>query len=406
MTAGRLFWYIGAMNILISGAGVAGLTLAYWLKRYGFNPTLVEKHPVLRTGGYKIDLRGAALDILRQMEIYDQVVENRTAIRQAICIDSEGNQVVEMTADFSGARITGVDLEIMRCRLCTILKKAVGGVECLFGDSITSLIEKDNGVEVTFEKSAPRTFDLVIGADGLHSGVRKTAFGEESQFSKEFGVFVSVFPIPNFLNLEACEIEHFPYRKFLNIYKDKNDPHATVSLAFSIDQPFCSRDVKEQKQLIKDTFANSGWEMPNILKAMEETPDFYFDSTAQIHMPSWSKGRVALIGDAAYSPTPMSGQGTSMAVIGAYVLAGELKEAKGNYKEAFASYETLLRPFIRKNQDLANMSASIMQGAFFYRFLLQYLLPLLPQTFVRYFKGQGLKRIQEAANAIQLKEYS
>ena len=186
-------------KILISGAGVAGLTLAYWLKRYGFAPTLIEKHPCLRTGGYKIDLRGVALEILKRMEIYSAIVENRTAIHHAICIDKAGKQVTEMNADLCGTRLEGIDLEIMRSNLCLIMKEALGDMECYFGDSITHISESADGVYVEFEKHKACTFDMVIGADGLHSNVRKLVFGDESNFSQEFGVYVSVFSIPSSL---------------------------------------------------------------------------------------------------------------------------------------------------------------------------------------------------------------
>ena len=391
-------------KILISGAGVAGLTLAYWLKRYGFNPTLVEKHPSLRTGGYKIDLRGVALEILKKMEIHSLIVDNRTLIHHALCVDKTGKQVTQMSADLCGTRLEGIDLEIMRGNLCLIMKESLGEIECLFGDSITHISENSNEVCVAFEKNKPRTFDLVIGADGLHSTVRQLVFGDESNFSKQMGVYVSVFSIPNFLNLDACEIEHHSFRKFVNIYRDRNDVNAKVAMAFSVDKPLDSRDTEEQKKLIEDVFAHSEWEMPRILAAMRESPDFYFDAMAQIHMPVWSKDRVALVGDAAYSATPMSGQGTSIAIAGAYILAGELYKAQGDYPIAFSRYEKLMRPFADKNQALAKMSAHIMKDSF-YSSCLHRIASIIPAKVLHYFKNLGLKRTTEAANALTLKDY-
>lgn len=391
-------------NILISGAGIAGLTLAYWLKQWGFSPTIVEKHPVLRTGGYKIDLRGVALDILKRMNVYDAIVEQRTAIDYAVCIDREGNQVSQMSADLCGTRLEGIDLEIMRGNLCLIFKDAVGEAEYLFGDSIVNMKEVSDGVYVEFEKSRPRMFDLVIGADGLHSTVRRLIFGDEAQFAKEFNVYVSVFSIPNFLGLDRCEIECHSSQRFVNVYRDRGDVDAKVSLAFSVEEPFRSRDPKEQKQLITEVFADSGWEMPRILTELKTSSDFYFDSMAQIHMPSWSKGRVVLLGDAAYSATPMSGQGTSIAIAGAFVLAGELLEAEGDYKQAFSSYETLMRPFIQKNQDLAKLSANIMKKSF-YSSCVNKIAAFMPARVHNYFKELALKRTTKAASALVLKDY-
>jgi 2-polyprenyl-6-methoxyphenol hydroxylase-like FAD-dependent oxidoreductase len=391
-------------TVLISGAGIAGLTLAYWLKQFGFIPTLVEKHPCLRTGGYKIDLRGVGLEVLKRMGVYPAISKSRTAIDQAICIDPAGRQITEMSADLCGTRLEGVDLEIMRSTLCHILHDAVGDVECIFGDSITQVLEKAEGVYVEFEKQGSHLFDLVIGADGLHSNVRELVFGEESKFAHELGVYVSVFSFPDFLNLKNCEIEHHSLRRFVNLYRDQTSTKATAAIAFSIPRPFNSRDLKEQQQLILETFADFKWEIPNILAAMRGSADFYFDSMAQIHMLHWSKGRVALVGDAAYSATPLSGQGTSIAIAGAYVLAGELLEAHGDPKIAFAQYETLIRPFIEKNQALANMSAQIMSGSA-YSVWLHRLGALMPAKVIHYFKNLGLKRTTKAANALNLKDY-
>lgn len=392
-------------NILISGAGVAGLTLAFWLKRYGFTPTLIEKHPTLRTGGYKIDLRGVALEIIKRMGVYPSIVENRTAIAEARFVDGEGNQVAQMSADLCGTRLEGIDLEIMRGDLCLILRKALGEVECLFGDSIAHISEDSTGAYVEFEKSRPRIFDSVVGADGLHSTVRHLVFGEESQFARNLGVYVSVFSIPNFLNLTACEIEHHSFQKFVNIYRDRKDSNAKVALAFSVERPFHSRDPEAQKKLIEEVFANSVWEMPRILEAMRKSPDFYFDCMAQIRMPQWSKGRITLVGDAAYSATPMSGQGTSIAIAGAYILAGEFLEAEGDHSAAFSRYEKLMRPFADKNQALAKMSARIMKSSF-YSVWLHRVAAIMPATAVHYFKKLALKRTTKAANALTLKDYN
>ena len=391
-------------TVLISGAGIAGLTLAYWLKRHGFVPTLVEKSPYPRTGGYKIDLRGVAIEILKQMNIYSAIIEHRTVIKRALCVDEKGNQVCQMNTDLLGTRLEGIDLEIMRGTLCLIMKEAIGEVDCLFGDFITHIEDTSQGVYVKFEKNAPCTFDIVIGADGLHSTVRTLVFGDESHYSREFGVFVSVFSIPNFLAENDCEIEHHSLRKFVNIYRDPKDDNAKAALAFSVDKPFYSRNPQEQKKLIEEAFANAGWKMPQILEAMKDSPDFYFDSMTQIHMPYWSKGHISLVGDAAYAATPMSGQGTSIAIVGAYILAGELADARGETEIAFPSYEKLLRPFAKQNQDLAKMSARIMSGSS-YSVWLHQLGTMMPAKLIHYFKRLALKRTTKAANALTLKEY-
>ncbi|MBS0626940.1 MAG: FAD-dependent monooxygenase, partial [Verrucomicrobia bacterium] len=278
-------------------------------------------------------------------------------------------------------------------------------VECLFGDSIKEISEDAEGVSVVFENGESRRFDLVIGADGLHSVVRDVVFGDEIQFSKDMGVCVAVFSIPNLLFEDDCEIELHTRQRFVNIYKDKKNDIAKAAIAFSVTHPFCSRDPNEQKKLIEEVFANIGWKMPQIIEAMKESTDFFFDSMAQIHMPAWSKGRIVLVGDAAYSATPMSGQGTSIAITGAYVLAGELLESSGDYKMAFSQYERQMRPFIDENQALANMSARIMENSFYSSFIYQ-VLSFMPSKVIYYLKKQALERTTKAANAIYLKDYS
>lgn len=392
-------------TVLISGAGVAGLTLAYWLKRYGFVPTVIEKHPSLRSGGYKIDLRGAGLEVMKRMGVYPAISESRTRNRRGVLLDETGRQVMEMGVDLLGTRLEDFDLEIMRSTLCRILKDAASEVECLFGDSIAQISDSGDSINVEFETHSPRSFDLVIGADGLHSKVRKLVFGEESQFSKDLGIYVSIWTFPNFLNLNDCEIEQHTMQKFVNLYRDRRNEKATAAVAFFSPKSCDSRDPKDQQKFILEVFADSKWEMlSKILEGMEENPDFYFDSIAQIHMPSWTKGRVALVGDAAYSATPLSGQGTSIAIAGAYVLAGELFEARGDFERAFSRYEEILRPFIKENQALAEMSLRIMKDSAYSRWLYR-IGSLMPGKVIDYFKKRGLKQTTKAANALMLKDY-
>lgn len=395
-------------NILISGAGIAGLTLAYWLQRYGFTPTIVERHPTLRCGGYKIDIRGVALEVVKRMHADAAIFESRTAIQGATLVDQSGEHVTEMSGDLCGSRAEG-DLEIMRGDLCQILLKQIPDVECLFNDSITHIAQSSDGVQVEFEHNQPRHFDLVVGADGLHSNVRKLVFGEESQFLRELGLYISVYTIPNFLNLDRWEIEYYEPKKFVNVYSTSGDQLAKAGFAFSSSPlQFNPRNSTQQQKFLKEAFAGVGWEVPRLLAAMDESPDFYFDTIAQVHMSQWSKERIALIGDACYAPSPLSGQGTSVAIVGAYVLAGELAAAQGDNIRAFSQYEKVLREFVDKNQKLAQMSASLMTGeeASWKTWLHKHLLRLMPKSWILFLKERGLKRITKAANALALKDYS
>lgn len=391
-------------HILISGAGIAGLTLAYWLKRYGFIPTLVEKHPSLRAGGYKIDIRGVALEVIKRMECHSAIRESRTDIRGATFVDRSGKQLTKISGDLAGYRKEG-DLEINRGDLCQILWRALEGVECLFGDSVTALKENEHGVEVEFEQNSPRQFDLVIGADGLHSAVRKLAFGDESLFLRDLGLFVSVYTIPNFLHLDRWEIEYYEPQRYVNVYSTSGDQNAKANFAF----PSCTMPSTqaEQQKMLEEAFQGVGWEVPRLLAAMKDSPDFYFDAAAQIHMPCLSKGRISLVGDAGYAPSPLAGQGTSVALVGAYVLAGELAEAKGDHTKAFQSYEKRIKHFVEKNQKLVSMSVSFTKEnkPFSLAWLHDLLLRWLPESWIHFFKKLAVRRITKAANALTLKNY-
>lgn len=397
-------------KVLICGAGIAGLTLAYWLKKYGFIPTIVEKHPVLRTEGYKLDIRGKAVEVIRRMGLYPAIFEAKTDIQRALYVDSSGKIVKETSPDFCGVREEG-DLEIVRGDLCQILFQHIGDVECFFGDSIVNLSQSEKGVLVEFEKNASRQFDLVVGADGLHSRVRKLGFGEESQFLRELGLYISFYSIPNFLQLDRVEIEYHARKRFVIAYCPR-DGMAKAGFAFSSEPlQFNLSDQSEQQKFLQEAFADAGWEIPRFLAYMKESPDFYFDCMAQIHMPHWTKGRVALVGDAGYAVSPIAGQGASVALVGAYTLAGELAKAQGDHLKALPRYEEVLQDFVKKNQNLAKMNVVLMEGdgaswmASCVMWLRQYLEPLMPGSWIQFFKNRGLKQTTKAANALNLENY-
>ena len=387
-------------KVLISGAGIAGLTVAYWLRKYGFEPTLVERYPALQKGGYKIDIRGSALQVVKQMGIYPAILEAKTDIRGATYVDSAGQQLTTMAGDLYGLR-SGEDLEIVRGDLCQILFDQLDGIECLFGDSITSI--RDNYVE--FNQAKPRQFDLIIGADGLHSTVRKLVFGEESQFLHHLGIYVSVFTIPNFLHLDRWEIEYKEPTQFVNVYCTKGSADAKACFAFLGNSTSFPRNREEQQKILETQFSKSGWETARLLQEMRLSRDFYFDAAAQIKIPSWSKGRVVLLGDAGYAPAPMSGLGTSVALIGAYILAGELSE---DYAHAFDRYDALLRPFVEKNQKLARFGVEMMQPAeaSFSSWLIHTLCRILPSRLIQFLSKIRLNQIAKIAKSISLKTYS
>ncbi|MBM7785089.1 FAD-dependent monooxygenase [Tenggerimyces flavus] len=341
-------------RVLISGASVAGPTLAYWLHHHGFEPTVVEKAPTIRPGGQAIDIRGTALDVTRRMGLLEQARAACTAMRGMSYVDENGTELFSTTeATLTGGDVDSPDIEILRDDLAGILYEATrSNVEYVFDDSIASLTQHEDHVQVTFERSAPRTFDLVVGADGLHSATRALAFGPEADFIHHLGTNLAVFTSENFLDLDHWQVYHQTSDGLAGLYSARNNTEARGMLGF-LGQPLGTRDVHAQKRAVAEHFAQAGWEVPQLIKQLWEAPDFHFDSMSQIVLPSWSAGRVTLVGDAGYCASPLSGQGTSLALTGAYVLAGELAAAGGDHVRAFARYEATLRPYVEANQAFA-----------------------------------------------------
>src|SRR6516225_6361358 len=397
------------MNVLISGAGPAGLTAAYWLRRYGHRPTIVERAPSLLVGGYKIDVRGAALQVLRQMGVHDAVVAGHTDMQGAVLVDKAGNVVNRMSGDDFGHRVGG-DIEIVRGTLCQILRDHLGDVELLFGDTIQGITQSSNGAQVQFTKNGVREFDCVIGADGLHSNVRRIVFGEESRFLRDLGLYLCVYSVPNYLQLDRMEIQYSELGRIAAIWSSRGDANARACFGFAA--PFLRIDLRDriqQQEALRTVYEGIGWEVPRLLEMMPTASDWYFDTAAQIQMPRWSQGRVVLVGDAAYCASPMSGQGTSIALIGAHVLAGELAAACGTHLRAFVEFEGAMRPFVEANQALGLRSAKLMRagdGTSTTGWLLTQLMSVVPGRTTEWLINRSTERITRAANAICLKDYS
>lgn len=396
-------------KILISGAGVAGLSLAFWLRKYGFSPTIIEKAPTLRTGGFKIDVRGVAIQVLKRMNLYFKAVALKTDIKEASVVNSTGEIITEMDSDTYDIR-TSEDLEILRGDLCNIIKEELNDIEFIFGDSIKTISQKSEDIYVEFQQTQSRIFDLVIGADGLHSAVRKMVFGDEANFSKELGLYISIFSIPNYLNLNRKIIECTEPGKIAILYCAKDDVDAKAAFLFSSkDLQVHYDDTIQQKKLLSSVYAGTSWEIPRILKEMNEASDFYFDSIAQIHMSCWSKDRVALLGDAGYCASPVSGQGTSIALVGAYVLAGELAAASGDYKKAFTQYESEMRGYVKQNQKFGCLFANDMTGKNKNKIIIwlhDKLMQILPGKWINFITRRQVNKITRAANSIKLKDYN
>jgi 2-polyprenyl-6-methoxyphenol hydroxylase-like FAD-dependent oxidoreductase len=387
-------------NILISGASIAGTSLAYWLRRHGFTPTVVERAPSIREGGYKVDIRGAALDVIERMGLMDAVTARSTDMRVATHVDRKGKKLATMDAALFGGR-EGADVEIMRGDLNELLYDLTrDDVEYLFDDSITGISE--DGL-VTFERSRPRTFDLIVGADGVHSNTRRIAFGEDAEFVQDLGYYISICTVPNTLGLDREEAVHAAPGRTANVYSTRQDSNAKALFIWASEPlSYDYRDTKQQKDLLVEAMKGVEWEVPRLLESVRDAKDFYFDSVSQIHMDQWSKGRVVLLGDAAYCASPASGQGTSLAIVGAYVLAGEL--AKGGGTEG---YEREMRTFVQANQALGpvNIKGMVVKSsaALWFQVRMLRLLPHLPGRDKIIDRIAGA--IHRAATAIELKNY-
>jgi 2-polyprenyl-6-methoxyphenol hydroxylase-like FAD-dependent oxidoreductase len=339
-------------KILVIGAGIAGPAVCYWLRRFGFFPTLIEKSANLRKGGHALDVRGVAIDLVKRMGIYEEICNRRTQVELGRYVDAEGNILHEEKGERFCFR-EGEDVEIIRGDLVEILIDAIKGVPCHFNQLIDSIKQSDSDVEVQFKDGRTEHYDLVIGADGLHSTTRRMVFDNDEYKLTNLDAYFSVFSIPNYLNLNHTEVQFEANQKLISITSDKSPQMAEVAFCFRAQNVLNNlRNENEQQRFLRDTFKDFGWETSKILELMSDSDDFYFDSVTQVEMKSWTKGRVALLGDAGYCASPLSGQGNNLALVGAYIFAGELKQAGDNYHRAFDRYNELLHPFVEANQKL------------------------------------------------------
>lgn len=339
-------------RILISGASIAGPTLAYWLARYGFAPTVIERAPRLREGGNGVDVRGQAIDVAERMGIMPQIRAAAADVIGMSFVDAANRSVARIDMQAIQRRAASAEVEIMRGDLAAILYEATkGDVEYVFGDSIRTMEQDDDGVTVTFEHGPTRRFDLVVGADGTHSTVRHLAFGPESQFLRYLGYYFAFANAdPGLGERRWVTLYNLPGRA-AGIYRSGTHAGAKVNFAFRSEPiTYDYRDVERQKRLLSEAFADVSWRVPELLAGALADPDFYFDSLSQVRMASWSSGRVALAGDAAHCASPVAGAGATLSLIGAYRLAGELSSAAGDHRIAFRQYEQGYRKTVERSQ--------------------------------------------------------
>jgi 2-polyprenyl-6-methoxyphenol hydroxylase-like FAD-dependent oxidoreductase len=342
---------MNAKTVLIAGAGIAGPALAYWLKAAGFEPTLIEHAPELRTGGFVIDFWGLGYDLAERMGLAREIEGVGYHMRELRIVNDRG----ERSAGFG----TSVLREVAGGRFVTLgrsdlsrllLDRIKATTEVIFGDEIVDLKEHADRVQVQFKHAKERPFDLVIGADGLHSGVRRLAFGPQERFERHLGYGVAAFEVKGYRPRDE-DVYVIYSRPGSMIGRFALHEDRTLFLFVFTDRPSSSiRDLPAQKAMLRERFGDGGWECARILGELDRSSDLYFDRVSQIRMDSWSRGRVALVGDAAFCVSLMAGQGAALAMTAAYVLAGELSKVDGRHDEAFRNYEALLRAFIGKKQ--------------------------------------------------------
>ncbi|HJP85889.1 MAG TPA: FAD-binding domain [Gemmatimonadaceae bacterium] len=347
-------------NILISGAGIAGPTLAYWLLERGFTPTIVERAPALRTGGYVVDFWGVGYDVAERMKLLPALYEDGYLIDEVRLVDASGKRITGFDAGLvrkaTGNRFVSVMRSDLSCRIYDLID---GRVETIFGDTITAIDQDRFGVSVSFERNEPRRFDLVVGADGLHSTVRQLAFADGGRRPKYLGYYVAAFTSDSYPHRdESAYVSYSVPRKTVARYALRGNRSAFFFI-FSEDDMIRvdPQDVAKQKAILRDRFSDVGWECPEILTALGPADDFYFDSCSQTRMAEWSRGRVVLVGDAAYCPSLLAGEGSGLAMAGAYALTDALCVTGENYLAGFARYQDRFKPFVDKKQRAATRMA-------------------------------------------------
>ena len=389
-------------SALISGAGIAGPTLAYWLKTAGFEPTLVEQAPALRGGGYVIDFWGLGYDLAERMGLLGEINHIGYHVREMRIVNEGGRPVAGFGTEVFSELTGGRYVTLQRSDLSRLLfEKLNGQVESIFGDTIVSLEEQTDCVRVQFGQARERRFDLVIGADGLHSRVRALVFGPQFRFEKYLGYAVAAFEATGYRPRdENVYLMYGRPGRMLGRFTLREN-RTLFLFVFVAGREGLPTKPDAQKALLRDLYRHDGWECAKALCELDRAEALYFDSVSQIRMQNWSRGRIALAGDAAFCVSLLAGQGSALAMISAYVLAGELATTHGQYRLAFGRYETLLRSYIAAKQGAAERFA----GAFAPRTLFGL---SFRNLVIKAFALPGLAKLavgRDIADSVELPEY-
>jgi len=347
-------------SVLISGAGIAGPALAYWLVRAGYTPVVVERAPAFRTGGYIIDFWGIGYDIAERMGLIPALRQVGYINDRAVFVRANGRVRSSFGGDTLRRALDGRFLSIQRGELAGLIYETVRhDAEFIFGDEIASLSQDKRAVDVTLNSGAHRTFDLVIGADGLHSAVRKKMVPSRGEPERFLGYHAAVFIAKGYsARDESTYLSYAVPGRQVSRFALRDD-HTGFLFVFATKEREPPRELSAQKQVLKEKFSVRPWvEWPEIERHLDTAQELYFDAVSQIELPKWSAGRVGLVGDAAYCPSLLAGEGSAFAIAGAYILAAELTRAECNHLHAFKEYERRFRPFILRKQKSARGFAS------------------------------------------------
>jgi 2-polyprenyl-6-methoxyphenol hydroxylase-like FAD-dependent oxidoreductase len=347
-------------SVLISGAGIAGPALAFWLNKSGYRVTVVELAEGIRPGGQTVDLRGAGGDVVERMGLIDHMRERSLDQDGVAWIKADGSRRANMPVTaFNGNGLVS-KLEILRGDLVDVLYQATKDqTDYRFNTRIEDLSQNEDAVRATLSDGTKLSVDLVVGADGPHSAVRRLVFGPEEQFVKPLGGYNAWFTAPDTVGLDGWYLMYQAPGLNASMRPSHDPALCKAGLAFRSESvAYDRRILDEQRALLTKHFAGAGWQSDALLAAAAEADDFYFDAFVQVQMPTISEGRVTLAGDAGYCASPLSGMGTSLALVGAYVLAGELGTADSldaqHIKAALQRYEAVMRAYINRCQDLPN----------------------------------------------------
>lgn len=343
---------------LISGAGIAGPAAAYWLNAAGWQVTIVEHAGAPRDGGYVIDFWGLGYDLAERMGLLNEIERVSYHARELRVIGDRGERLAgfgtKVFDELTGGRyVTLARRDLSRL----LLAKAAPVAEVIFGDEIVMLQHDPAGVTARLRSGPVRRFDLVVGADGLHSQVRRLAFGPHEQFEKPLGYAVAAFEARHYQRRDPdIYMMHTKPGRMVGRFTLRDD-RSLFLFVFTYDGARPAT-LEQQKTLLASLYRADGWEIADILQRLDEVQELYFDHVSQVVAPTWSSGRSVLVGDAAFCPSLLAGQGSALAIVAAYVLAGELARAEGHIEEAFAAYERRLRPYIATKQAGAARFAS------------------------------------------------